>query len=102
MRNRKMRRRRGRGGRRVLVRRFPQQQRSRTRVDRILAAAAHEFATVGYDAASTNAIAARARTSVGSLYQFFPNKEALFDALVQRYRREAAHLFEELMRVRPR
>jgi AcrR family transcriptional regulator len=54
-------------------------------VDRILDAAAQEMARVGYEATTTNAIARRARTSVGSLYQFFPNKEAVLYALTERY-----------------
>jgi AcrR family transcriptional regulator len=54
-------------------------------VDCILDAAAQEFARVGYESATTNGIARRARTSVGSLYQFFPNKEAVLYALTDRY-----------------
>ena len=43
------------------------------------------FAEVGYAAATTNAIAARAGISPGSLYQYFPNKEAIAAALEVRY-----------------
>jgi len=49
-------------------------------------AAAEVFAEVGYAKATTNAIAARAGVSPGTLYQFFDNKEALAEALAQRYR----------------
>ncbi|NOK61810.1 MAG: hypothetical protein GFH27_549281n69 [Chloroflexi bacterium AL-W] len=67
------------------LRRAPQQKRGQQRVDRILDAAAQVFADVGYEAATTNAIAAQAQTSIGSLYQFFPNKDAIVSALVARY-----------------
>ena len=63
------------------LRREPRQARARQRVNIILDAAAAEFAAVGYEAATTNAIARRAGTSIGSLYQFFPNKEAVLEAL---------------------
>ena len=62
-------------------RRYPQQQRSQEKVEKILTAAAAVFWEVGYDAATTHAIAQRANTSVGTLYRFFPNKLALFHAL---------------------
>jgi AcrR family transcriptional regulator len=65
--------------------REPRQARGERRVGAVLDAAAAEFAAVGYDAATTNAIARRARTSIGSLYQFFPNKAAVLEALTARY-----------------
>jgi AcrR family transcriptional regulator len=55
-------------------------------VDAILEAAAHEFATEGYDAATTNRIAEAAGTSVGSLYQYFPSKDAIAVELARRFR----------------
>lgn len=61
------------------------QPRGLRRVDEILDAAAHVFAEVGYDAATTHAIALQAEMSHGSLYQFFPNKEAIAHALAARY-----------------
>ena len=77
-------------------RRVPTQARSRERVLRILDAAAHEFAELGFEAATTEGIAARAGTSVGSIYQFFPNKHALFDAIGSRYLEEVRMLFEAM------
>ncbi|MDT8915737.1 TetR/AcrR family transcriptional regulator [Amycolatopsis sp. PS_44_ISF1] len=50
--------------------------------ERILAAAAHVFAEHGYAAGTTNRIAERARVSIGSLYQYFPNKDAILAALL--------------------
>ncbi|HEY3992789.1 MAG TPA: TetR/AcrR family transcriptional regulator [Ktedonobacteraceae bacterium] len=66
-------------------RRARRQPRGLRRVDEILDAAAHVFAEVGYDAVSTHMIAVRAGISHGSLYQFFPNKEAIAHALATRY-----------------
>ncbi|GIE30903.1 hypothetical protein Ait01nite_039480 [Actinoplanes italicus] len=60
------------------------QARGRQRIREILDAALAQFAETGYEKTSTNAIAARAGMSPGSLYQYFPNKEAIADALSQR------------------
>ena len=56
------------------------QKRGALRVEEILQAAGALFAEVGYDKVTTNMIAARAGVSRGSLYQFFPNKEAIAQA----------------------
>src|SRR5690348_3748596 len=61
------------------------QPRGRQRAEALLAAAEQVFLEVGYDAATTTAIAARAGVSPGSLYQFFPHKEAIARALAARY-----------------
>jgi AcrR family transcriptional regulator len=60
------------------------QARGRQRIADILEAALALFAEIGYEGTSTNAIAARAGISPGSLYQFFPNKEAIAEALSAR------------------
>lgn len=67
------------------MRRSPKQKRGRQRVEKILQAAAEVFAEVGYEAATTHAIADRANTAIGSLYQFFPDKLAIFHALELRH-----------------
>jgi AcrR family transcriptional regulator len=67
------------------LRRVPVQARGRRTVARVLDAAAEQFAAVGYEAATTTQIAARAGVSVGSLYQFFADKEVLLDALAERH-----------------
>ena len=79
-------------------RKTPVQSRSRERVERLLDAAAHAFAEVGYEAATTDAIAAHAGASIGSLYQFFPNKQALLDAVARRHLDRASELFDALLR----
>ncbi|AFY93281.1 transcriptional regulator [Chamaesiphon minutus PCC 6605] len=68
------------------LRRQPKQQRGQQRVVKILTAAAEVFAEVGYATATTQQIADRANTAVGSIYQFFPDKLAIFHAL------EAEHM----------
>lgn len=67
------------------LRRQPKQQRGKDRVDKILNAAAEVFDQVGYKTATTHQIAAKAGTAVGSLYQFFPNKAAIFNAMELRH-----------------
>jgi AcrR family transcriptional regulator len=66
-------------------RKAPRQERSRRTVERILDAAAHIFHEQGYTAATTNDIADEAEVSIGSLYQYFPNKDALLVALTRRH-----------------
>jgi AcrR family transcriptional regulator len=61
------------------------QARGERRIALLLEAAAQVFAETGYEAATTNAIAARAGVSPGSLYQFFSNKEAMAEALAARF-----------------
>ncbi len=75
------------------ARRAPVQARSRLRMTRILDEAAVLFADEGFDATTIEAIAAAAHTSVGSVYQFFPNKQAVFDALAARYKEQVEGLF---------
>jgi AcrR family transcriptional regulator len=66
-------------------RKSPSQERSRRTVNRILDAATRIFHEQGYTDATTNDIADEADVSVGSLYQYFPNKDALLVALTQRH-----------------
>lgn len=80
-----------------VFRRRPQQSRSQARVDAILQAAAEVFWEMGYDAATTHAIAQRANTAVGTLYRFFPNKLAIFHALEKEHRLSVETLHAELM-----
>jgi AcrR family transcriptional regulator len=79
------------------ARRVPTQERSKKRVEAILDAAAQIFVDVGYDNATVDAIAEQAETSVGSIYQFFPNKQALFEALAERCLERSKELFEEML-----
>jgi AcrR family transcriptional regulator len=66
------------------LRREPMQRRSVARVQRMLDAAQELVAEVGYDALTTTLIAERAGVSIGSLYQFFPDKQAVVRAVALR------------------
>lgn len=70
---------------RLEPRKTPTQRRGHETRERILAAAAHVFARHGYSAGTTNRIAAEAGLSIGSLYQYFPNKDAILVELVRRH-----------------
>lgn len=61
------------------------QARGERRMAELLDAAGQVFAEVGYSATTTNAIAARAGVSPGTLYQYFPNKDAMADALAHKF-----------------
>ena len=65
--------------------RQPKQARSLKRVNRILAVAEEMFIEKGYAATTTKAIASQAEVPIGSLYQFFPDKAAILQALAERY-----------------
>lgn len=66
-------------------RKQPRQARSRETVQVILRAAAQVFSTKGYAATTTNHVAARAGVSIGSLYEYFPNKDSLLVALLEEH-----------------
>lgn len=80
-------------------RRRPQQSRSKHRVNSILGAAGLLLEEVGYAALTTNAIAARAGTSIGSLYQFFPNKDAVLAELIEGVRDDLQKFFDRSLTV---
>ena len=66
------------------MRRVPRQARSQLKIEAILDAAEAVLAAGDLSAFTTNAIAARAGISIGTLYQFFPHKEAIISGLVDR------------------
>jgi len=78
-------------------RRSPVQERSRVTVSAILEAAAQVFERHGYAAGTTNRIAERAGVSIGTLYQYFPNKDALLVALTERHLSEAECVLRAVM-----
>src|SRR3954468_2330379 len=78
---------------RTVPRKAPKQQRSKETVDVILAATARVLVKEGFDRASTNRIADAAGVSIGSLYQYYPSKEALVAALVEEH---TAKMTEEI------
>ncbi len=81
---------------RLNPRRTPAQDRSRATTAAILGAAARIFAEQGYAGGTTNHIAARAGVSVGSLYEYFPNKDAILVALVEAHVEESTAALAEV------
>ena len=69
----------------VPLRKQPVQQRSAKRVEQMLEACAALIDELGYDGVTTTLIAERAGVAVGSLYQFFPDKRAVVQALTKRH-----------------
>lgn len=82
------------GGENTRPRKLPKQARSREMVETILQATARVLVREGYDRASTNRVAEVAGVSVGSLYQYFPNKGALLTTLMGRHLAEMAAVFD--------
>src|SRR6266576_53389 len=69
----------------IALRQQPKPKRGKRKVDHILQVAEAMFAEAGMENVTTNSLAVRAGISIGSLYQFFPNKEAIVVALVERH-----------------
>lgn len=81
----------------VSARKQPQQARAQRTVERILAATRELVAAQGMDAVTTNRIAEAAHVNIATLYQYFPHKEAVFDALLARYLDEMAGALDRLL-----
>lgn len=79
---------------RLTPRKSPRQSRSEATVEVILEATAHILIEQGYGRLTTNSVASRAGVSIGSLYQYFPGKEALMAALMRSHGDEIDALFE--------
>ena len=77
------------------MRKAPKQKRSREMVSRLLDATAATIAERGLDGTTTNHIAEQAGVSIGSLYQYFPDKEALVEALLTRMGEQAGLRFRQ-------
>lgn len=76
-------------------RKQPKQERATETRQRILDAAAHVFSEHGYAAGTTNRIAEKAGVSIGSLYQYFPNKDSVLRALMDAHVDAGARLLSE-------
>lgn len=83
------------------LRRVPTQERSRRRLEQILHAAAVGFAEEGVEGLTVERIAEQAGTSVGSVYQFFPNKLAIFAAVADRCMQNVRAAFRALIGTNP-
>ena len=75
-------------------RKYASQDRSRATVDALIEATARILIREGFDKASTNRIAEVAGVSVGSLYQYFPSKEALVAAVIDRHNQEVRQVVQ--------
>jgi len=69
----------------IKPRKIPAQARSRVTVDAIMQATTYILTEIGWEGLTTNAIAERAGVNIGSLYQYFPNKEAIIAELQRRH-----------------
>ena len=74
----------------------PKRERGHARVAAIMEAALEVFMEKGFDKTTMTEIAARSNTAIGSLYRFFPTKETLADALLQRYGEQLVSALREL------
>jgi AcrR family transcriptional regulator len=83
--------------RRLRARKQPRQRRAELTRERILAAAARVFAEYGYAAGTTNRIAEQAKISIGSLYQYYPNKDAILAELISRHLETGLAAVQRLM-----
>ena len=78
-------------------RKLPKQERSQATVSAILIATTRILTEEGYDKFNTNRVAELAGVSVGSLYQYFPNKESLLYALGEHHANEMAQLAQQYL-----
>jgi len=81
----------------TLTRREPQQHRSRQTVEAMLDAVERVLRSHGIDAVTTNRIAEAAGVSIGSVYQYFPDKRAIFTALHGRHVTEVSQAIERAL-----
>lgn len=84
-------------GKRLRPRKQPGQQRAIETRQRLLQAAARVFSEHGYAAGTTNRIAEAAGHSIGSLYQYFPNKDAILVELATAHARAGVAAIERLL-----
>jgi AcrR family transcriptional regulator len=78
-------------------RKHASQERSRATVDALVEATARILVREGFDKASTNHIAETAGVSIGSLYQYYPCKEALVAAVIDRHNRQLMRIFRDAL-----
>jgi AcrR family transcriptional regulator len=81
----------------VEQRRRPVQERARRRREEILDATARILEAQGWDALTTNAVAREAQISIGTVYDYFPHREALLLALLERYEERLATALDEAL-----
>jgi AcrR family transcriptional regulator len=82
---------------RVGIRRAPRQERSRQTVEAVLQAVERVLTREGVEALTTNRIAEAAGVSIGSVYQYFPDKRSIFTALHQRHAEQVRVIIERMV-----
>lgn len=82
----------------VMPRKWPIQERSRQTVRAILEATAQVLVQLGYEGTTTGAVVLRAGVSIGTLYQYFPNKESLVAALIEQHVEQVLDMLEIALR----
>ncbi|MFC3575104.1 TetR/AcrR family transcriptional regulator [Streptomyces yaanensis] len=80
------------------LRRTPQQARSKARLARVLQAAERVLVQEGVEALTTTRVAAEAQVSVGSLYQYLPDRDAIIDALAAGYFTKLEAVMDDVVR----
>ena len=83
------------------IRVAPQQERSSRRLASFLDAAAELFVEVGYEATTMTAIAERSGSSIGALYNYFPDKQAVALTLLGQYAQEMEEQWRPLIEQAP-
>src|SRR5215470_18256165 len=78
-------------------RKHASQERSRATVDALIEATARLLVREGFEKASTNRIAEEAGVSIGSLYQYYPSKEALVAAVIDRHNQQRMHVVRDAL-----
>lgn len=79
-------------------RKSPRQKRSKLLVDSILEATTRVLESIGFVSVTTNKVAEKAGVSIGSLYQYFPNKDSIFASLVDRQMEDRTERIQKLLR----
>lgn len=79
------------------LKREPRQTRARQTVQRIIDATAALVLELGVDHITTNKVAERANVNIASLYQYFPNKQALLSALLQHFWNDLTRQLNDLL-----
>src|SRR5215468_9906844 len=82
------------------ARKHASQERSRATVDALIEATARILVREGFEKASTNRIAREAGVSIGSLYQYYPSKEALVAAVIDRHNQQRMQVVRDALRSR--
>ncbi|UXY31229.1 TetR/AcrR family transcriptional regulator [Streptomyces sp. HUAS TT20] len=80
------------------LRRTPRQARSKARLAQVLEAAERVLVSEGVESLTTTRVAAEAKVSVGSLYQYLPDRDAIIDALAGRYFARLEAVMEDFAR----